>query len=226
MLFKKKEDAVDAGIIEDLFSSEADEIQKIQYNIELANIDDPIKVFGITSSQPSEGKSTLTVNLGKVYRHRDKKILIIDADLRHPTINKIIHKENKIGLVDYIAGKATLKDIIVTVDGGVDYIFSGSKTLFPSSVFESKKMETFMNEIKSIYDYILVDTAPINVVSDTLLIAKYLQGYLLVVKAKQTKKRDLKEAVSLLRRNSINIIGTVINNVEKNKKSNHYYYYK
>lgn len=226
MFFKKKKEAVDAGIIEDLFSSESDEIQRIQYNIELANIDNPIKVLGITSAQPSEGKSTLTVNLGKVYSHRGKKVLIVDADLRHPTINKIVRKENKIGLVDYIAGKASFKDIVVSIDDGVDYIFSGSKTLFPSSVFESKKMETFMNEIKSMYDYILVDTAPINVVSDTLMIAKYLQGYLLVVKAEQTKKRDLKEAVSLLKRNSITIIGTVINNVKKNKKSNHYYYYK
>ena len=198
-------------IVKDFQSPAAEAIQKLQTNIGFASLGHPAKVIGVTSSFQGEGKSTLVCNLANLYAYRGKKTCIVNLDIRRPAIHNLYHVRNRIGIVDYVSGDVdTIDDIIVHAENGVDLINSGSKTPFATNVLESEKLKPVFEELRKRYDFILVDTAPVLMVTDPLLCARYLDGFLFVCAQHFSKKTKVVASVDALKKAGAKVFGIVM----------------
>ena len=201
-----------------------DSISELQSNINLASYDKEYKVIAISSASAGEGKSTLAANLAYLYSLKGKKTLLINLDLRKPTSHYFFNVIRDEGIVEYCAGECSKEDIIKHTDyKGLDIITSGKKTMFASELISSLKVKNLVDELKSQYDYIIVDTSPINDVTDALLTKNFIDGVVLVVRHNKSKINSVKEAVNKLNENGIDIIGSVLVGVKH--KTGYYYYY-
>jgi capsular exopolysaccharide synthesis family protein len=201
-------------------------LQKLIVNLEYANIDQKYKVIQFTSSMQTEGKTTLISNVAYLLAQRGKKVLMVDLDLRRPKINRIFSVINKLGLTDYLLGKIEKKDLIQHSEDKVDFIISGEKTTSVVQVLQSQKLQDLFNELKQEYDYILLDTPPVIVVSDALLVNKVADGIIFVVAHGQGRKSMVKEAITSLTRNNVPIIGIAMTQDRVNKGNRYGYTYK
>lgn len=216
-------------VITDFKSPAAEAIQKLQTNIAFANPDKPIQVLGITSAIQGEGKSTTTVNLANVYALRGLKIVVVNLDIRRPSIHRYYHIQNKVGIVDYVSGDVeSVDDIVVHTPGQVDIINAGSSTPFATKILQSNKLPTLFEELRKRYDMILVDTAPVLLVTDALLCAKFVDAFIFVCAQHISKKKEVADAVKNLRQNGIPVIGTVMTRVtdftDVSGNKDYYYY--
>ena len=201
-------------------------LQKLIVNLEYANIDQKYKVIQFTSSMQAEGKTTLISNVAYLLAQRGKKVLMVDLDLRRPKVNRIFSVINKLGLTEYLLGKIEKKDLIQHSEDKVDFIISGEKTTSVVQVLQSQKLQDLFNELKQEYDYILLDTPPVIVVSDALLVNKVADGIIFVVAHGQGRKSMVKEAISSLTRNNVPIIGIAMTQDRVNKGNRYGYTYK
>ncbi|PKK87066.1 MAG: hypothetical protein CVV63_02315 [Tenericutes bacterium HGW-Tenericutes-8] len=201
-------------------------LQKLIVNLEYANIDQKYKVVQFTSSMQAEGKTTLISNVAYLLAQRGKKVLMVDLDLRRPKINRIFSVINKSGLTEYLLGKIEKKDLIQHSEDKVDFIISGEKTTSVVQVLQSQKLQDLFTELRQEYDYILLDTPPVIVVSDALLVNKVADGIIFVVAHGLGRKSMVKEAISSLTRNNVPIIGIAMTQDRVNKGNRYGYTYK
>ena len=199
-----------ATIITDYSSIASEAIQKLQTNIDFSGVDKKIKCIGITSSIQSEGKSTLIVNMANIYAFRGAKVCLVNLDLRRPTIHHFYNVKNTIGITEYVQGDAEVDDIIVHTDKKVDIICSGTVTPYPTKILASQRMDALFEELRKRYDYVLVDTTPVLLVTDAMLCSRFVDGYIFVCAQHYSKKKNIKAAVKALRDNNIEIIGLVM----------------
>lgn len=204
-----------------------EQLQKMIVNLEYANVDGKFKVIQITSSMQSEGKTTLISNLTYLLSTRGKKVLVVDLDLRRPKVNRIFGAINKDGLTDFLLGKIDKKTLIRHSEDKIDYIVSGEKTSSIVQILESQKLKDLFDDLKQDYDYIILDTPPVIVVSDALLINRIADGVIFIVAYGQGKKVMVKEAIHSLTRNNVPIIGLCLtqDKVTKGKKYGYTYKY-
>ena len=194
------------GLITDFNSPQADAFIRLQTNIDFASVEKKINCFAVTSAQEAEGKTTTSCNLALVYAEKGLKVCLLDFDLRQPAIHKVFHLKNDLGVVDYVKGDCEIDDIIKHTDK-VDLITPGSHTPFPSKVLGSEKTVQLINELKKRYDYVIIDTPPVLVVSDAYLIGQIVDGFLLVCSQHISKKKDVVAACHSLEEKRMNIIG-------------------
>lgn len=183
------------------------------------------KVIIISSPEKGDGKSTVSSNLAKTMALGGKKVVIIDSDLRRPTLHRKLGTINEVGLVDILVGEATLKDGIIEIEKNLSAITSGKSTATPAELLLSKNFSELIQELKKEYEYVIIDTAPINIVSDTLPILSLSNGIVLVARYRKTKKNQLKYAAKIIENTSNNLIGIVLNDVEKTNSGYYYYEY-
>ena len=183
------------------------------------------KLILVTSPAESEGKSFVSSNLASSFALSNKRTLLIDCDLRRPTIHTTMGVDKKPGLADYLSRKLKLDDIIrKTKTNNLSFITSGAIPSNPTELFESKGFINFLQEIKDFFDIIILDSPPIIAVVDSEILSKQVDGTILVVSADKTENRLMKDAVNLLKRHKVTFLGTVLNNFKK--KSGYGYYYK
>lgn len=200
-------------------------MQKFVVNIEFLNVDKKYQALQITSTLPSEGKTTLVGNLAYLLTQKGYKTIIIDLDLIKPKVNRIFEKPNIDGLNKYLIENAKKEDIIVKTSRGVDFIPTGQISGSVSAILESEKLSTLIEELKKDYDYILLDTPPMQVNADALMASKLACGVLYVVAQNLIKKSLIKESIKTLKRRSIPIVGIVLTQVKAPKREGYYYYY-
>lgn len=210
---------VESGLIHDFDSPEADAIIRLQTNIDFASLDHHINCYAITSAQEAEGKTTMACNLALLYAEKGLKVALLDLDLRQPSIHKLFHLENKIGIVEYVKGDVTSLSDIAHTAKGVDIITAGSHTPFPSKVLGSPKMAELINQLKKEYDYVILDTPPVLVVSDAYLVGQDVDGFLVVCSQHVSKKKDVAAACKSLEERNINIIGIAMTMVTSDEDS-------
>ena len=192
----------------------AESFQKVLINLDYANIDGKHKVIQFTSTLASEGKSTFVSNLAYLLGQKGKKVVLIDLDLRKPKLNRVFDIPNKDGLTDYLSSKINFDQLVRHSDKiGIDYIIVGEKTTAIVNVLEAQKLKDLLAILKESYDYILLDTPPVIAVSDALYVSRIADGVIFVVAQGIAKKSLVKEAVTTLKTNHVNILGVVLTQV-------------
>lgn len=198
----------------------------LRTNIQYSCIDKPLKTIVITSTGPMEGKTTTVANLGIIFAQMGSKVLIIDSDLRKPRIHKIFWFSNDAGLTNFLAVHDDyVKYIRNSAVPNLDILTSGTIPPNPSELLNSNSMKQFIGKVREDYDIILLDAPPVGSVTDASIISTYVDGTILVVNSGEVEIEALKRSKELLDKVSANIIGVVLNNIEKGAKGNYYQYY-
>ena len=166
----------------------AEAYRSIRTNIEFSNIDKDLKIIMITSTQPNEGKSTVISNLAATFASlENKRVLILDGDLRNPSIHKMFGVSNLSGITDVLTGqKDVSKCIESTKIEGLDILKVGKVPPNPSEMLQSNKMKNFIDVVKEYYDYVFIDAPPVGVVTDASIISQYADGVILLVGCNET----------------------------------------
>ena len=187
---------------------------------------DALKTILVTSSAPSEGKTTVCINLAGTFAQSNKKTVILDADLRKPRVHTVF-KENRFpGAIDYLFQQATLDEIIrPTGVENLSYITAGTIPPNPSEMLGSEQMKIFLSEIKRKFDIILIDSAPIIAVTDSEILSSMVDASILVVSAEVTEFELMEKSVELIKQSSTSFIGTVLNNFAYRSGYGSYYKY-
>jgi len=197
----------------------------IRTNLEFSSVDQELQSVLVTSSGPGEGKSMTTANLAVVYAQQGKKVLLIDADLRKPTVHYTFRMDNLRGLSNILVNEMKLEEVAYSTSvDNLDVITSGPIPPYPSELLGSNRMRTLLFEAKKTYDLVLFDTPPVLVVTDAQVLANIVDGSILVIRSKQTEFEPAMRAKEILETAKAKLLGTVLNDREKTNM-NYYYYY-
>ncbi len=172
-----------------------------------------LKTILITSSAPQEGKTTVAINLAGSLALSNKKTLIVDCDLRRPRLHQILERNKQPGLIDHLVGEFELDQIIYPAKiKGLSIITSGTIPPNPAEMLDSVQMEKFLAEVRKRFDYVILDSPPIVAVTDAEILAKKVDGSIIVVSSEITEIDVFERAVELLRHDNSVLIGSVLNN--------------
>lgn len=203
----------------------SEQYRTIRTNIQFSSVDEELRSILFTSSGPGEGKSMTTANIAVTYAQQGKKVLLIDADLRKPTVHYTFRLDNLKGLSNVLVGDVLLEEAIHTTSiDHLDVISSGPVPPNPSELLGSRKMRAILERAKQQYDLVIFDTPPVLAVTDAQIMADFVDGAMLVVRSKVTELDAATRAVEALKPAKARLLGTVLNDREK-KGSNYYYYY-
>lgn len=198
----------------------------LRTNIQFSAIDEEIKTIMVTSAGQGEGKSTTTINLAVAYAQADKRVIIIDADLRKPTLHHSFQISNRHGLTNLLTNQAELSTVIVSSEqDNLDLLPSGPIPPNPSEILASKRMTTLLEQLGEQYDVILIDTPPALAVTDSQVIATRCDGVILVIDQGKVKREIAQKAKANLEHVQARILGIVLNNVNRDSNDSYYYYY-
>ena len=205
----------------------------LRTNIQYASVDYPIRSLLVTSPSANEGKSTIAANLGVVLAQGGKRSILVDADMRRPTLHKKLKVPNRVGLSAFFVFHSLSGDtnehpegaIQDTLADGLSVIPSGKIPPNPSELLASERMSKVIERLKQDAEIIIVDSPPVTAVTDSSVLAPRMDGVLLVIQPGVTKLDAARHAVEQLHRVGANLIGVVLNNVEP-KSSRYGYYYR
>lgn len=169
------------------------------------------KVFGITSPEAGEGKSTTSVNMAIAFSQLGDKVLLIDADMRKSSIHKKLKIENNAGLSNVLAGFNKYTEVINHISNTLDVITAGQVPPNPSELLGSVRFKELIETVGKEYSYVIIDTPPVDVVTDALVIAPQTAGLVLVVKDQVTPTDSIGRAIEAAKFANINILGAVMN---------------
>jgi capsular exopolysaccharide synthesis family protein len=202
----------------DFFNMETDfatEFRRLLNNIKTSQPEGEMKAVMLTSAMLSEGKSTVAVFLAMTAARKGMKTLLLDADLRRPTVHRYFGQNRDNGLSDILTGDTVSKNVIrKTALEKLDIICAGRAVSNPSELFDSRAIGNLVTEMKFYYDLIVIDSPPVIPVSDPMLLAQEVDGVVLVVKAGQTQRDVVKRAAEILRSQSRKLVGIVLNNMD------------
>jgi capsular exopolysaccharide synthesis family protein len=203
----------------------AEQYRTIRTNIQFSGADQDIKSLILTSSGTAEGKSTTASNLAAVYAQQGLKVLLIDADLRKPTVHYTFRLENHAGLTNVLTRQSTLGQAVQETKVRDLYVLtSGPIPPNPSELLASHQMEELLKEMKQQFDMVIFDTPPILAVADAQILANQVDASILVVSSGKTEKEAALKAKELLVHAKSKLLGVVLNN-RKADSGNYYYYY-
>ncbi|MGP4074861.1 CpsD/CapB family tyrosine-protein kinase [Halobacillus sp. K22] len=203
----------------------AEQYRTIRTNLQFASVDKELETMIVTSPGPSEGKSLTTANVAVVFAQQGKKVLLVDADLRKPTVHYTFRADNTSGLSNFLVRNRSLKELAKESRvENLDLLPSGPIPPNPSELLGSTMMEKLIGEAKEHYDMIIFDTPPVLAVADSQVLSKFVDGALVVVRSKQTEQEAAGKAKEQLEQSRANILGVVLNDMDV-KDSNYYYYY-
>lgn len=214
---------------------DVDEIYRsLRTNIEFSQMDEEIQVLSVASTIPNEGKSSVATNLARIMAAKYKNVLLVDCDLRNPSVHKMMKISNRSGLTNIISEFQEGLSINsyegvqqVQYDGGqtLTVITAGHRVPNPSEVLGSKKMGRFLEQARKEFGYIIIDSPPVLLASETIPLCNLSDGVLYVVDAKNADKRKVKAAINDLKRNGGHVIGVVLNKVDMSDENRYGYGY-
>lgn len=204
----------------------AEQFRTIRTNIQFSMIDKDLKTIIFTSSGPFEGKSTVAANIASVFSDQGKKVCLIDADMRKPTVFKTFNLQNTLGLSSLITTRnLTIQDVVQKVsEAGLDIITSGPIPPNPSELLNSNRMNEVIHLLEEEYDLVLFDMPPVVSVTDAQIMATKTDGVVFVVRRGIAHTDDVKHAKELLDMVHANVLGVVFNGAEKKSDRSYSYY--
>ncbi|MGF3195687.1 CpsD/CapB family tyrosine-protein kinase [Facklamia sp. P13055] len=208
-------------------SINAEQFRAIRTNIEFAQVDRKLKSLLISSCIPAEGKSTVSANLAVVMAQTEKKVLIVDADMRKPTLHRTFRIDNKEGLSTLIANPEVKFNQVVqhNPETGLYLLPCGPIPPNPSELLGSARMTSIMHELNQYFDLIIYDTPPITAVADPQILATRVDGILMVLRYGYVRREEVRQAKEILDNVNANILGYVMNGVPREEGSGYYSYY-
>ena len=178
-------------------------------------------IFAVTSAMMHDGKTTNAVNLAISVASTAKKVLLIDGDMRKPTVHRYFGLENKNGLSEILAGLTNEVKIRKTNVENLHVLTSGQIPPNPTELFGSKQMDNLLEYVKEFFDYVIIDTPPINVVTDSAIIAEKITGYVFVVQSGKNRFNEISYALETLKQMNGNVVGFILNDLN-GKSASHY----
>ncbi len=200
----------------------AEAYRTLRTNLLYSFVDEPPKVIVVSSATPREGKSFVCANLGVVLAQAEKRTLIMDCDLRRPSMHELFKLRSVFGLVDVLAGQRDLQEVLHESPPGLKVVTAGTLPPDPVKLLGSDRFTELLTGIRQEFDYVLLDSPPIRGGSDAAVLAHQGDGLLFVVDAQNTRKWVLQGSMRSLDAMGVNVLGTVMNNVEPYE--NGYYY--
>lgn len=211
--------------LDDPRSPNAEAYRTLRTNIRYARVSKDVKSLLVTSAIPGEGKTTTVANLAVAMAQSGKKVLLIDCDLRKPTLHKVFPVSNQIGLTNVLISEMNMSRATQTIhDIELDVITSGPIPPTPTEMLGSPEMAHVLEQCEQLYDTVLIDTPPLLPVTDALELAKRIEGVLLVLRSGKVLRESAKKAKKLLDHVGANVIGTVLNDKKVKKRESYYYY--
>ena len=198
-------------------------IRTARTGILLSSIDAPHRMLVITSSVPGEGKTTIATNLALAFA-QTKRVVLVDADLRRPSIGKLFGKEpNSPGLSSLVAASTPASECIFKVDDSELYVVpSGPIPPNPLELMLSKRFEDALTKLQEMFDMVIIDSPPVQLVSDAMVISRHCTGLIFVVKADDTHYQVARNAVKRMRQTQANIIGVALNQLDFQRADRYY----
>ncbi len=197
----------------------------LRTNIQYYSVDKPLKTIVITSAGPMEGKTTTVANLAVTFAQAGSRVLLIDTDLRKPKAHKVFMISNESGLTNLLTAQEGFESFIRhDIVKNLHILTSGTIPPNPSELLNSNAMRNFITKAKEEYDIILLDSPPVGSVTDASIISTYVDATILVVKSGKVEIDTVKRAKETLEKVNANIIGVVLNNLDKKALGNKYYY--
>lgn len=204
----------------------SEQYRAIRTNIEYSSVDQNTKTILVTSSDKNEGKTTTVSNLAVSFANLNKKVLIIDCDLRNPSIHKMFKLNNIYGLTDILAKDRVVDKCIQKTELENLYVLTaGAIPPNPAEILSSEKMKNLIEDLKNMYDYIFIDTPPIGLVTDAGALSSFIDGVVLVVKSESVEKKYLEETKKKLDAVDARILGAILNSYKSEQKDYNYYSY-
>jgi succinoglycan biosynthesis transport protein ExoP len=176
-------------VIEKPNSAYGEAVRSLRTALLLSSADRPPRTVCVTSSLPDEGKTSTALSLAVLGAKSGQKVVILDCDLRRPSVHKVLGKENRLGLADYLTGKAPLADVLeIDPETDLHYITAGSKTPNPPELLQSEAMHRLLAELGATYDLVVLDSPPLMAVSDALLLLRRCDKTIYVVRWEKTRR--------------------------------------
>lgn len=203
----------------------SEQFRTIRTNIQFSMIDDDLKTIVITSANAGAGKSTVAANLAATFASEDKRVLLVDADLRKPTVHKIFSIRNNEGLTTLLTDRdVELRDLVLrTRAEGLYVLPSGAIPPNPAELLSSNRMQDIEKEMMDAFDLVIFDMPPVLVVTDAQVMAARADGVVFVIPKGQENKDSILKSKDLLEKVKANVLGAVFNKVDA-KDSYSYYY--
>lgn len=183
-------------------------------------------IFVVTSPTANNGKTINSANLAINFAQMGKKTLVIDADMRNPSLHKLFSLSSRNGLSEILAGLTDNITVTKTDIENLSILTSGKIPPNPTELLSSPRMDKLLDFVKEHYDCVFIDTPPINIVTDATVFAQKATGYILIVKTDTTNIPELKTSVTTLQTINANILGFIINDTNSEKKKYYSYYRK
>lgn len=197
----------------------------LQANLKFLSSDKPLKVILVTSSVPKEGKSTVSANLAAAMAQLGRRVLLVDADMRHPLQHHIWELTNAAGLSDVIVGQAEFDSVVKEVMPKLDVLSAGVIPPNPMALLDSKRMASLIDNFSEQYDFVIIDAPPLVLAADAVTLGKMTDGVLLITRPGVVDSTSAATAKESLERSGQNVLGLVVNGVILENESDSYFYY-
>ncbi len=200
--------------------------RSLRTNIQFSDVDNPKRVILMTSSATKEGKSTTCVNLAITFAQTGSRVLLVDSDLRRPTLHNFFNVDKMYGLSNVLIGSLAFSDVIKRTEvENLDLITAGDIPPNPAEMVASERMRVFLEEARSRYDVVLLDSPPVVAVTDAAILTTRADATIVVVSSGMTGRAELKRALGLIQSVGSNVLGVILNGLDIKKMYGSYYYY-
>lgn len=224
----EREEAKRFGLVmvQDPLNTAAEGFRQLRANLAYVAVESTTLSIVVTSSVPGEGKSMIASNLAIALSESDRRVLLVDADLRRPAITGYFGVEGEVGLTTLLVGRAEIDDVVQPsgTTGSLDILPAGSIPPNPSELLSSRAMAGLVEEFKQRYDVILLDTAPILSVADAAILARLADGALVIADRTKVHRAQLAQTLDSLDKSGAQVLGIVLNRVLPSKNRQTYYH--